>query len=112
MTLDAPSEHSVAPETSPQPRLWASAERSSQPLTRAPAGPPSTPTTHAPTTHAAATHAAAMHAAATHAAATHDAATHATAPTSIGDPDAAYRDLLTRVREEREQLGQLISHPF
>jgi hypothetical protein len=35
------------------------------------------------------------------------AATHA-----AGDPDAAYRDLLSRVREEREQLGQLISHPF
>jgi hypothetical protein len=63
---------------SPQPRLWASAERSSQPLTRAPAGPPPpTPTA-----------------------------------TASGDPDAAYRDLLTRVREEREQLGQLISHPF
>jgi hypothetical protein len=62
---------------SPQPRLWASAERSSQPLTRAPAGPPSEPTG---------------------------------SPT--GDSDAAYRDLLSRVREEREQLGQLISHPF
>ncbi|HJS96401.1 MAG TPA: hypothetical protein VJ741_19195 [Solirubrobacteraceae bacterium] len=33
-------------------------------------------------------------------------------PPPAGDPDAAYRDLLTRVREEREQLGQLISHPF
>jgi len=36
----------------------------------------------------------------------------ATAPSSPTDPDLAYRDLLTRVREEREQLGQLISHPF
>jgi hypothetical protein len=35
------------------------------------------------------------------------------APTPTDDPaDAAYRDLLARVREEREQLGQLISHPF
>jgi hypothetical protein len=34
------------------------------------------------------------------------------APPAPGDPDAAYRDLLSRVREEREQLGQLISHPF
>ena len=32
--------------------------------------------------------------------------------TPAGDPDAAYRDLLHRVREEREQLGQLITHPF
>jgi hypothetical protein len=38
------------------------------------------------------------------------APTHAATP--AGDPDAAYRDLLHRVREEREQLGQLISHPF
>jgi hypothetical protein len=36
----------------------------------------------------------------------------APAPTPPTDPDLAYRDLLTRVREEREQLGQLISHPF
>jgi hypothetical protein len=28
------------------------------------------------------------------------------------DPDAAYRDVLLRAREEREQLGRLISHPF
>jgi hypothetical protein len=33
-------------------------------------------------------------------------------PTTPIDPDLAYRDLLLRVREEREQLGQLISHPF
>jgi hypothetical protein len=32
--------------------------------------------------------------------------------TGHGDPDAAYRDLLHRLREEREQLGQLITHPF
>jgi hypothetical protein len=37
---------------------------------------------------------------------------HATPPSAPTDPDLAYRDLLTRVREEREQLGQLISHPF
>ena len=37
----------------------------------------------------------------------------ATTPAPANDhADAAYRDLLTRVREEREQLGQLISHPF
>jgi hypothetical protein len=29
-----------------------------------------------------------------------------------GDSDAAYRDLLRRVRDEQEQLGQLIPHPF
>ena len=28
------------------------------------------------------------------------------------EPDAAYRDLLQRVREEREQLGQIVDHPF
>ena len=33
-------------------------------------------------------------------------------PLSDAHADAAYRDLLLRVREEREQLGQLISHPF
>ena len=68
---------------SPSPPLRTSVERSSQPLTRAPAGPPSGPAKPQPA-----------------------------APTSGGDPDAAYRDLLSRVREEREQLGQLISHPF
>jgi hypothetical protein len=37
----------------------------------------------------------------------------ATAPIPTNEhADAAYRDLLTRVREEREQLGLLISHPF
>ncbi|MGN6871456.1 MAG: hypothetical protein ACTHMY_23930 [Solirubrobacteraceae bacterium] len=82
-------------ETSTQQRLWASAERSSQPLTRAPAGPPSEPAAPPPTPHAPTPH-----------------APTPVAPTSTGDPDAAYRDLLTRVREEREQLGQLISHPF
>jgi hypothetical protein len=71
---------SPPPQFSPQPRLWASAERSSQPLTRAPAGPQAEPTV--------------------------------TARPEASDPDAAYRDLLSRVREEREQLGQLISHPF
>jgi hypothetical protein len=41
-----------------------------------------------------------------------------TAPSPAADAsadahaDAAYRDVLIRVREEREQLGQLISHPF
>jgi hypothetical protein len=39
-------------------------------------------------------------------------ATTPQAPAGDADPDAAYRDLLLRVREEREQLGQLISHPF
>jgi hypothetical protein len=29
-----------------------------------------------------------------------------------GDSDAAYAELLQRVREEQEQLGQLIPHPF
>jgi hypothetical protein len=33
-------------------------------------------------------------------------------PSADPGPDAAYRDLLQRVREEREQLGELISHPF
>jgi outer membrane receptor protein involved in Fe transport len=28
------------------------------------------------------------------------------------DSDAAYHELLRRVRDEREQLGQLIPHPF
>jgi hypothetical protein len=32
--------------------------------------------------------------------------------TATGDPDSAYRNLIKRVREEREQLGDLISHPF
>jgi hypothetical protein len=42
----------------------------------------------------------------------HTAPQTAAAPSNPTDPDLAYRDLLTRVREEREQLGQLISHPF
>jgi hypothetical protein len=29
-----------------------------------------------------------------------------------GDTDGVYRDVLMRVREEQEQLGQLIWHPF
>jgi hypothetical protein len=28
------------------------------------------------------------------------------------DSDAAYHDLLRRLRDEQEQLGQLIKHPF
>lgn len=39
----------------------------------------------------------------------HSHATHHTRPS---DPDAPYRDLLLRVREEREQLGQIVDHPF
>ncbi|HUA07343.1 MAG TPA: hypothetical protein VMB27_25810 [Solirubrobacteraceae bacterium] len=47
----------------------------------------------------------------------HPTAAPATTATATPAPtnehaDAAYRDLLARVREEREQLGQLISHPF
>ena len=31
---------------------------------------------------------------------------------AAGGGDAAYDDLLRRLREEQEQLGQLIQHPF
>ena len=31
---------------------------------------------------------------------------------SGGDSDGAYRDVLQHIREEQEQLGQLIQHPF
>jgi hypothetical protein len=44
------------------------------------------------------------------------AAANAPAPAGGGgggsDSDAAYHELLRRVRDEREQLGQLIPHPF
>jgi len=94
------------PGRSSQPQPWAPAERSSQPLMRAPAGPvaPNLPTSsiaHDPTP-SSVPH---VGQPAT------TAATTSPAPTNE-HADAAYRDLLTRVREEREQLGQLISHPF
>ena len=126
----------VAPRaTSPQPPLRVPAELSSQRLSRALAAPVSSPTPHTPAMpqphmpsmphmpatpqpHMPATpqpHMPSMpHMPATpqpHMPAAPPPQT-ATAPSSPTDPDLAYRDLLTRVREEREQLGQLISHPF
>lgn len=87
--LPAPSHPGAPPPEaptgfSPPPQLWAPAERSSQPPPRAPADPP----------------------------ADHHAPTLPAPPPANGDPDAGYRDLLLRLREEREQLGHLISHPF
>jgi hypothetical protein len=86
--------------------VWASAELSSQQLLPAPTLP-SIPTQngHERSTPAG-THDAPTQ---THTGTTHTGTTHSTPAT---DPDTAYRDLLTRVREEREQVGQLISHPF
>jgi hypothetical protein len=74
---------------------WAPAEHFPRRLSRAPTAPTPAPAIDALTS-----------------------SNHAPPPTASADdnnnsdPDAAYRDLLHRVREEREQLGQLIDHPF
>jgi hypothetical protein len=89
----APSPAPAPVFTSPQPPQWAPAEHSStQRLVRAPAD---VPRTSAPAD---------------------DDPPPTNNPLPIhkppADPDAAYRDVLLRAREEREQLGRLISHPF
>jgi len=78
--------------------------------TRAPAlpAPTITPDLTPPTAHTRTQSAAATATATTTATTT----TAPTPPPTNEHADAAYRDLLTRVREEREQLGQIISHPF
>jgi len=89
---------------------------------RAPAGAatrPSPPPSRAPNLPAPTTTPDITTAPAPHPLATAPAPAIATTPPTTPTPaptnehaDAAYRDLLSRVREEREQLGQLISHPF
>ncbi len=101
-----------APSRAPQPPPRAPAERSSQPLMRAPAGPGPSPAPRPP----AATNLAPPELSAApiaHPTALTNAAPASTTPTHPNEhADAAYRDLLNRVREEREQLGQIVSHPF
>ena len=100
--------------TPPPPPLWAPAEHSStKPLARAPADPPAY--AHPATPHPATPHPATPHPATpgqdpspTH----NPAAAQPAQTTPPADADAAYRDVLLRAREEREQLGRLISHPF
>ena len=90
---------SASPPSSPSPQPWtppddvAPRALSPQPPMRAPAEPSSQQLSRAPAPGVSPT-------------------SHETTPSAPTDPDLAYRDLLTRVREEREQLGQLISHPF
>jgi hypothetical protein len=95
--------------TPPPPPLWAPAEHSStKPLARAPADPPAY--AHPATPHPATPHPATP---GENPSPTHNpAAAQPAQTTPPADADAAYRDVLLRAREEREQLGRLISHPF